>query len=244
MNYKLYKEVNEDYTALQQVLYNRGIPIDKQEDWLSAGWESINDWKSLFWRKSENYSALGLLDQTFEWIDLSKQILVLVDSDVDGMTSAAIFINYFHEVFPEKQFSYIMHEGKQHGLKDVIDKILEIKPNLVVCPDAASNDKEEHKKLNDAGIKCLTLDHHNVEDSEYVLKDSDDTVIFNVQTSDYLNKSLTGAGVTWQYCRAYDSAAKLDLANKYLDLAAIGDCGDMSDLREMEIRALMNLGFN
>lgn len=31
MKYKLYKEVIPQYTATQQVLYNRGIEINKQE---------------------------------------------------------------------------------------------------------------------------------------------------------------------------------------------------------------------
>lgn len=43
MRYKLYKETNPGYTALQQILYNRGIPVQEQEKWLNAGWENIHD---------------------------------------------------------------------------------------------------------------------------------------------------------------------------------------------------------
>lgn len=32
MKYKLYKEVIPQYTATQQVLYNRGIDLDEQEN--------------------------------------------------------------------------------------------------------------------------------------------------------------------------------------------------------------------
>ena len=34
---------------------------------------------------------------------------------------------------------------------------------LVVVPDAGSNDLAEHKKLRDRGIDVLIIDHHEVE---------------------------------------------------------------------------------
>jgi len=49
--------------------------------------------------------------------------LVLVDSDCDGFTSAAILINYLYNLFPswvENKVHYILHSGKQHGLNDHI----------------------------------------------------------------------------------------------------------------------------
>ena len=50
-------------------------------------------------------------------------VLVLVDSDCDGFTSAAILINYLYNLFPswvENKVHYILHSGKQHGLNDHI----------------------------------------------------------------------------------------------------------------------------
>ena len=47
INYTLYNEPCPDYTPLQQVLSNRGIPVEKQEAWLNAGWDDINDWRLL-----------------------------------------------------------------------------------------------------------------------------------------------------------------------------------------------------
>ena len=48
------------------------------------------------------------------------------------------------------EIDYLLHEGKQHGLEDHIDWILENKDkyNLIIEPDAGSNDYEYHNKCN------------------------------------------------------------------------------------------------
>lgn len=100
-----------------------------------------------------------------------------------------------------------------------------------------SNDIEQHKILAEKDIAALILDHHEIEyQSEYAC-------IINVQDSNYPNKALTGAGVAWQFCRAFDDLyAAEPHANDFLDLCAIGNIGDMSDYRKLETRAIVNLG--
>lgn len=49
------------------------------------------------------------------------KILLIIDSDVDGFTSAAIFYLYTKRHFPNVNIEYRLHEGKQHGLEDHID---------------------------------------------------------------------------------------------------------------------------
>lgn len=62
-----------------------------------------------------------------------------------------------------------MHEGKQHGLSDVdISDLIVKKVRLVICPDSASNDYEQHQILKQHGIDVLIIDHHEAERvSEY-----------------------------------------------------------------------------
>lgn len=110
-----------------------------------------------------------------------------------------------------------MHDSKQHGLSDAMNW-LSNRDNLglVVLPDSSSNDYEYHKQLQDAGIKVLVLDHHDADKiSEYAL-------IINNQLSDYPNKDLSGAGVTWQFCRYLDKLFKSNNAEQYRDLVALG----------------------
>lgn len=161
--------------------------------------------------------------------------------DCDGWTSAAIFINYLHSIdenFAASNITYYQHKGKEHGLKDIINEILEDSPDLVVCPDSASNDIEEQDKLYKADMHCLILDHHECDK----VTGEEKSIIINPQLCDYPNKNLTGAGVTWMFCRAFDEIKGYDFANKFIDLAFLGDCGDMASYKEKEIRALTNLG--
>ena len=48
-------------------------------------------------------------------------ILIVVDSDVDGFTSAAIMYQYIKRLNPNVFLQYCLHSGKQHGLEDHID---------------------------------------------------------------------------------------------------------------------------
>jgi len=54
-----------------------------------------------------------------------------------------------YDLFPvwvDNSVSYILHEGKQHGLNDQIDKI-QNQYKLIIIPDAGSNDVNECTKL-------------------------------------------------------------------------------------------------
>lgn len=102
---------------------------------------------------------------------------------------------------PDIKIHYYLHEGKQHGLEDLMDKIESEAEDidLLVVPDAGSNDEEYHRTLRDVGIPILILDHH--EANQY----SKDAIVINNQLSkNYLNKQLTGAGVVYQFCRYLD----------------------------------------
>lgn len=223
-------------------MLNRGIPIEQQEEWLTSGWEYINHWNAFggTWmtRAAEKIQTA---------IENQMDVLVIIDSDLDGYTSASILMNYLYAIEPEwseKHLSYLHHCGKEHGLSDVLDEIMDRRPRIVIVPDGGTNDVKYMKALNDVDINVLVLDHHLA--SEEPL-DNGCSLVVNVQTTNYPNKSLTGAGVAWQFCRAMDELFPREIgpqANQFLDLCALGNCADMADSRELEIRALMNLGFD
>lgn len=223
-------------------MYNRGIPIGQQKRWLVAGWDNINDWNAFggTWMPRAVNMVQGTIEQ-------NKDILFIADSDTDGYTSSAILMNYLYAIEPEwakEHVSYLHHFGKEHGLNDMLDYIMDRWPSLVIVPDGGTNDIKAMKALNDADINVLILDHHLAEIEPL---DNGCSLVVNVQTSDYPNKSLTGAGVAWQFCRAMDELYPRDIgpqADNFLDLCALGNCADMADSRAFEIRAVMNLGFD
>ena len=120
--------------------------------------------------------------------------------------------------------------------------------NLVIVPDAGSNDFEFQKILNEQGTDCLILDHHSVDtiDEEYY-NNNEHTIIINNQLShNYLNKDLSGAGVTWQCCCGVEEALGLEpndyITPSLLDLAAVGIIGDCMSMIGLENRAFSYFG--
>lgn len=235
MEYKLYNEPSYELSPLRQILFNRGIPVEEHEHWLNAGWDDINDWSLL--GKQDMQDACSLV-----YKHIKDSIVIIVDPDTDGFMSSAILVNYLNDIAGKNEIKsnihYVMHTGKQHGMSDIMDDILECKPSLVISADGGSNDIEQHKRFHYKGIDCLVLDHHEV---SIDIKESP-ALIINVQTCGYPNKSLTGGGVVWQFCRAFDNLFGYDFANEYIDLAAIANIGDMADYRKIETRALVNCG--
>ena len=174
-------------------------------------------------------------------------LCIIVDSDVDGFTSAAIFIQYLRKFNKDIGIIPILHEGKGHGLSDTIDKIFNLLENdaiikYVILPDAGSNDYEYIERLGAEGIECLILDHHIVEPDT---KFSNHSVIINNQLSpNYKNKDLCGAGITWQFCRYCDSMYKKNYADELIDLAALGIVSDMMSMLSLENRYIVHTGLN
>lgn len=167
-------------------------------------------------------------------------ILLIVDSDNDGFTSSAIMYQYIKKIAPDINIQYRLHEGKQHGLEDHIDWILEHSEDIdmVILPDSSSNDFKYHEQLREEGISCLVLDHHITDEQISI----NATIINNQLSPNYSNKELTGAGVAWQFCRYYDSLYGYNYAKDLIDLAAWGIIGDMGSLLDLENRYIIKNG--
>lgn len=168
------------------------------------------------------------------------RVLIVVDSDNDGYTSAAIIYQYTKRLNCHCKVDYWLHEGKQHGLQDHIDKLMDqdYQYDLIILPDSSSNDANYHDMLDEINTPCLILDHHLTD-----VKLSNNAVVINNQLSpNYTNKELTGAGVVYQFCRYVDGLTGQKWADDYLDLAAWGIIGDMGSVLDIENRYLITAG--
>ena len=227
------KLINENFKTdyVHQLLKSRGIADPKA--YYEPGAEHLqspNDLENI--ERGANLLA-GVLA-------LDERILIVVDSDNDGFTSATIMYNYLKDWMPDCQIDYVLHEGKQHGLQDHIENLMEEgkKYGLVILPDSSSNDYDFHERLEEIGTSVLVLDHHITDE-----KLSDNAVVINNQLSpNYRNKELTGAGVVYQFCRYLDTKLGKSYADKYMDLAAWGIIGDMGSMLEMENRYIVREG--
>ena len=231
------KDIRENYT--NELLMERGLSPEELQYFLDVpdssalqnplGLDYIEQAGALF----ENMTAATNMDT----------IVVVVDSDVDGFTSAAIFIQYLRKWNTVVNIVPILHKGKGHGLSDTYEDVINAHPSYVVLPDAGSNDFEYIESIcNDfEGIEFLILDHHIVEPDTHF---SDHAIIVNNQLSpDYKNKDLCGAGVTWQFCRYFDSIKGTSYADEYIDLAALGIVSDMMSMLSLENRYIVHTGF-
>lgn len=217
----------------EQILTNRGIQLKDIKHYLNTTADDINS--PLAFGEDKLKAAAKTLIKA---INEDKRIFVISDADADGYTSSAILINYLHDLFPtyvESKLDYGIHENKEHGLSDQIDYLESQNYALVIIPDAGTNDVEYCKRLFDKGTATIILDHH-IQD-----KDNPYAIIINSQ-NDYPNKELSGAGVTWQFCRYIDSLLNTSYADDYVDLACLGDCGDMQDMRSLETKEIIREG--
>lgn len=198
----------------------------------------------------ENYIDPTLLDHMDMGVELLRKHIALghtidliVDCDCDGYTSAAQMYLFIKKLKPEINIRYYIHEGKQHGLEDQMDK-LRILDDLqcLIIPDASSNDYEYHKELHEMGVDILVLDHH---EADYY---SPDAIVINNQLSkNYPNKALSGATVVYKFINYYakDLTQEIkDYAFSLIDIAALGAIGDMMDVSDLENRYLFQTGLH
>ena len=235
MKYKLINPPNKNFSAIQQILYNRGITEDEILHYVNLSDQDINSPLSL----GETNLKNGLM-AIINTIRQDADALIIIDCDCDGYTSAALLINYLYKLFPSwvvNHLKWYMHDSKQHGLSDCINFVLACNPILVICPDSSSNDYGYHKILMNRNIRVLILDHHL---ADHI---SEDAIIINNQLSDYPNKELSGVGIVWQFCKYIDNILNINYADNFLDLVALGNCGDMMSLRSFETRYLITKGF-
>jgi single-stranded-DNA-specific exonuclease len=235
MQYRLIKEINKNYTPLQQILTNRGINFEDIEHYTHTTDEDILSYEGLGEEKLKAAAA-----RIIKAIEERESTIIIIDSDCDGFSSAALLTNYLFRLAPywsKSYLSFFLHKGKQHGLNDCYEIVKDSQCTLVLCPDSASNDIEEAKVLKENGKDVICLDHHIVE------KESDYSIVINNQNSEYRNKDAAGVHVTWQFCRYLDKTLNKNYADDFLDLVALGDTSDMMSLLSIETKHLINKGF-
>ena len=232
---KTTKTIKENF--LKELLIDRQLIPANDEDYQAR----------YFSPKKDNLEDFALLDNIMagaecleKHIKNKSRIYLVVDSDIDGFTSSAILYNYLMENFEDINIEYHIPDGKEHGL-DTIMPLLEHeqKYDLIILPDSSSNDYECHKKLNEMGYEILILDHHEAE------KYSENAIVINNQLSkNYPHKSLSGVGVVYKFLQLLDERNGFNSADSFLDMVAVGECGDMMDLNTLENRFISDYGFS
>lgn len=224
MKYNLKNQIQGQ--AIETVLANRGI-----EDVHQMLNPNVSE---------SHYSLLNNVDKAVDTFikhaTQGSRILVIVDADVDGITSSALLCNYMRELQLDPIIH--LHSGKQHGVTpDALKYIEEVNPQLIIIPDASSSEGATHETLMSSGIDLIILDHHEVEGTSPAI------IVNNQCSENFLNKDLSGVGIVYKFCQALDDKLGIKgFCNKFLDLVAVGNIGDVMDLRNLETRMLCSMG--
>ncbi len=216
---------------LYDILLERGI--DNPSDYLNVDKTSITPFDTL-----DNIIEAGnKLIEVINNVD-NPNILITVDSDVDGYTSAAIMYSYLKQsIKKEITLHYLIHDGKQHGIDDLLEQIKDLLPDILIIPDASSSELEEHKIISKI-CPIIVLDHHqsDVVNDEYAIR------VNNQLSENFSNKTLCGAGIVYKFCQCLDNLLNINNADNYLDLVAVALVADMMDLRNPETHYLVKTG--
>lgn len=180
---------------------------------------------------------------------------IVIDSDLDGACSAAIAYMLCIENGLEDIRIY-SHAGKEHGLSDLANQIAADELDLLIVPDAGSNDIYQCEELMCMGIDIIILDHHIIEkpnryatvvnpyNSAIIPPMPDDQLelverIYNgVKVTYTCNTDISGTGVVEKF------ACALGSNQSFKDLVAISLISDICSLRSPENRKYVYDGLN
>ena len=236
---KTSREITQDFS--RSLLIDRGILPATDED---TSWYFNPTRANLL-------DPLGLdhMEQGYilfkKHLENGSHIRVYVDPDVDGFTSAAEFILYIERflrvMYPDVKVTYHIPDGKEHGLRSVMDELRNDKIcDLIVLPDSSSNDYPEHAELKAMGYDILVLDHHEADHYS-----ANAVVINNQLSADYENKALSGVGVVYKFLQFCDAMFGIEgSADTLIDLVALGEISDMMSMQTPENRFICDAGLS
>jgi len=217
---------NKEYNLLEKILKTSGI--EDIDSFLNVNIEHTHD-PFLFKNIKEGIKLLHN--------NLNKKIFIKVDSDCDGYTSASYIYQFIKDIAPETEIIYGLNFKKEHGL--IYDDVKNIENlSLIIVPDAGSSEesiKEYEEIKNNMNVHILILDHHEICKDIY---NCENVTLINCMDGQYPNFNLSGVGIVHKFCLLYCDTYKIstEIANKYLDLVALGMVGDMCDMRDLETR--------
>ena len=166
------------------------------------------------------------------------KIIIILDSDPDGVTSACPLYLYLIRLFPDADIEIVFHEKRTHGilLGELNGKLKDT--DLIITPDSGSDNYYEHKILKQRfGIDVVCIDHHPVK------RYSVNAIVTN-NNIDKKCTALSGAGMVYILMRAFDERYKVDYADDYIDLVAIGIIADMMPINNKYIQYIIQKGLN
>lgn len=181
---------------------------------------------SIEYQSPDMYKNMDMAVDMFKYTNDGIQIGIVADSDGDGNLSAAITYLLCKE-FGKKEPVVLFHSGKQHGIQDLMQDIIDAHIDFLILPDSSSNENDACLELEQHKCTCLVLDHHIIE------KENKHAVVVNPYRDDNspnINTDISGTGVVEKF------ACALGSTQSFKDLVAVSLISDICNLRSLENR--------
>lgn len=181
---------------------------------------------NITYQSPDMYKNMDVAVDMFKYANDDIQIGIVADSDGDGNLSAAIAYLLCKE-FGKKEPIVLFHSGKQHGIQDLIQDIIDAHIDFLILPDSSSNENDACLELEQHKCTCLVLDHHIIE------QENKHAVVVNPYRADNaqnINTDISGTGVVEKF------ACALGSNQSFKDLVAVSLISDICSLRSPENR--------
>ena len=180
-----------------------------------------------------------------------KKILIFGDYDVDGYSSTYLLYDYFitHKLNCDYFIPDRLSDGYGPNVSLLRKLISKSNYDLVIFVDCGSNSIDEITYLENCGLKCIVIDHHQIYKHKFFNK----SVIINPLKRNLPKKynTLCATSLTYFFIKylvkKLNSKKKIDI-NKYLFFSAIATICDQMPLRDYNkkivIKGLRNFDLN
>lgn len=166
-----------------------------------------------------------------------KKVLILGDYDVDGVTSTALVVRVLRTLGFSAQAVIPNRFREGYGLTPaVVQRILALKPDLVLTVDNGITAKEEVARLRQAGVEVIVTDHHLCVESKVP-----DGLVINPKQPDcpFEAPDISGVGLAFMFLvglrshlrdQGFFAGRSEPNLLEHLDLVALGSVADQVPL--------------
>ncbi len=213
-----------------QILISRGFStLEEIHNYLYATLPRLYD-PSLFFDMDK------AVERILKALKNNEGILIYGDNDVDGMTAAALLVEFFKKI--GANVFYFIPDSTSHKksiISDALEFALKNKCSLLITVDCGITAAKEIQHVVQHNIDVIITDHH-----EPTSKVPHCIATLNPKliNSTYPNRDITGVGVAFKLAHALTSRLiedgiidekTIDLKS-FLDLVALGTISDMGVL--------------